>query len=82
MTYELEIAPPLELRSPLIIPHTLLMGAGPSNVAPRILQALSQPVLGHMYAEFFKVSDNCIKKANCELNSLIEGSVLGKKYII
>lgn len=29
-------------------PHRLLMGPGPSMVHPRVLQALSQPLLGHL----------------------------------
>ncbi|CAG9766799.1 unnamed protein product [Ceutorhynchus assimilis] len=57
----MEIPPPVELKLPLIVPHKVLMGPGPSNAAPRILQALSQPVLGHMHPELFTIMDE-IKK--------------------
>ncbi|XP_066248127.1 alanine--glyoxylate aminotransferase-like [Euwallacea similis] len=57
----MEIAPPPELKKLLAIPHKLLMGPGPSNSSPRILQALCQPVLGHMDPEVFQIMDE-IKK--------------------
>lgn len=51
----MEVLPPVELKNPLTVPQKLLMGPGPSNASPRVLQALSQPVLGHMHPELFQV---------------------------
>ena len=31
-----------------VVPHRVLMGPGPSMVHPRVLHALSQPLLGHL----------------------------------
>ncbi|KAF7280393.1 hypothetical protein GWI33_006086 [Rhynchophorus ferrugineus] len=64
----LDISPPRELKSPLKVPHKLLMGPGPSNTAPRVLQAMSQPILGHMHGELFKVCEliyNAILIVDC-----------------
>ena len=38
-------------------PQRLLMGPGPSNVHPRVLQAMAMPILGHLDREFVKVMD-------------------------
>ena len=38
-------------------PERLLMGPGPSNVAPSVLEALSAPVLGHLDPLFVKMMD-------------------------
>jgi alanine-glyoxylate transaminase/serine-glyoxylate transaminase/serine-pyruvate transaminase len=43
--------------SPLDLPQRTLLGPGPSNVHPRVLQALSIPVVGHLDPEFFKVME-------------------------
>ena len=39
-------------------PTRLLMGAGPSNVNPRVLQAMNAPLLGHLDPEFLRVMDD------------------------
>jgi alanine-glyoxylate transaminase / serine-glyoxylate transaminase / serine-pyruvate transaminase len=38
-------------------PERLLMGPGPSNVAPSVLKALSAPLLGHLDPVFVKMMD-------------------------
>jgi alanine-glyoxylate transaminase / serine-glyoxylate transaminase / serine-pyruvate transaminase len=38
-------------------PQRLLMGPGPSNVGPSVLQALSAPLLGHLDPVFVKMMD-------------------------
>ncbi len=38
-------------------PLRLLMGPGPSDVAPSVLQALSQPLLGHLDPAFVRMMD-------------------------
>lgn len=53
---KMDVRPPLELKTPLRIPHKLLMGPGPSNASPRILNALTQPILGPIHPELFHVS--------------------------
>ena len=39
-------------------PHRILLGAGPSSVHPRVLQAMSQPILGHLDPDFVRVMDD------------------------
>ncbi len=38
-------------------PPRILLGPGPSTVHPRVLQAMTQPVLGHLDPLFFQVMD-------------------------
>jgi alanine-glyoxylate transaminase/serine-glyoxylate transaminase/serine-pyruvate transaminase len=37
------------------LPHRLLLGPGPSNVAPRVLAALAEPLLGHLDPVFLSI---------------------------
>ncbi len=39
-------------------PARLLLGPGPSNVNPRVLQAMAAPLLGHLDPDFLKVMDD------------------------
>ncbi|MBI4201082.1 MAG: alanine--glyoxylate aminotransferase family protein [Chloroflexi bacterium] len=39
-------------------PFRLLMGPGPSNVHPRVLQAMGSPLLGHLDPDFLRVMDD------------------------
>ena len=39
-------------------PQRLLLGPGPSSVHPRVLQAMTLPVLGHLDPQFFLVMDD------------------------
>src|ERR1700742_1240871 len=39
------------------LPHRLLLGPGPSPVAPRVLAALAQPTLGHLDPLFLALMD-------------------------
>src|ERR1019366_7962891 len=41
--------------APLQAPRRLLFGPGPSMVAPRVYQAMAQPVVGHLDPFFFQV---------------------------
>ena len=43
---------------PLRPPHRLLLGPGPSMVAPRVYEALSQPVVGHLDPYFFEIVED------------------------
>ncbi len=43
--------------SRFIPPHRTLMGPGPSDVSPRVLQALAQPTLGHLDPLFIGMMD-------------------------
>ena len=40
------------------IPQRVLLGAGPSSVHPRVLQAMTMPVIGHLDPAFFEVMDD------------------------
>jgi alanine-glyoxylate transaminase / serine-glyoxylate transaminase / serine-pyruvate transaminase len=42
---------------PLTPPHRILLGPGPSNAHPSVLEALGLPVIGHLDPEFFKVME-------------------------
>ncbi|MBE7487139.1 MAG: alanine--glyoxylate aminotransferase family protein [Candidatus Omnitrophica bacterium] len=47
----------MTLPGPLHPSPRLLLGPGPSNVHPRVLQALSLPLLGHLDPEFLVIMD-------------------------
>lgn len=34
-------------------PHRTLMGPGPSDISPQVLQALSRPTIGHFKSAFY-----------------------------
>ncbi len=42
---------------PFIPPKRILMGPGPSNVHPRVLQAMARPTIGHLDPQFIKLMD-------------------------
>lgn len=42
----------------LQLPNRILLGAGPSNIHPRILQAMLTPMLGHLDPDFWPVLDD------------------------
>ena len=42
-------------------PDRILMGPGPSNVHPRVLQAMAAPLLGHMDPDFLRVMDDVVE---------------------
>ncbi|HZT29349.1 MAG TPA: alanine--glyoxylate aminotransferase family protein [Bryobacteraceae bacterium] len=46
---------------PLRPPARLLLGPGPSMVAPRVYQALAQPIVGHLDPYFFEVAEEVRK---------------------
>jgi len=46
-----------QLYPPLEAPKRLLLGPGPSPVAPRVYQAMQQNVVGHLDPFFFQVAD-------------------------
>ncbi|XP_049278987.1 alanine--glyoxylate aminotransferase [Anopheles funestus] len=55
---EYRISAPEVLREPLVVPEKLLMGPGPSNAHPRVLEAMSRPILGHLHPETLKIMDD------------------------
>uniref|UniRef100_A0A8C2UW42 Alanine--glyoxylate aminotransferase n=1 Tax=Chinchilla lanigera TaxID=34839 RepID=A0A8C2UW42_CHILA len=57
MAYQLHVAPPEALLKPLSVPSRLLLGPGPSNLAPRVQAASSLRMIGHMHKEIFQVMD-------------------------
>lgn len=46
-----------EIIPPLRAPKRLLLGPGPSMVAPRVYEALGQPLVGHLDPFYFEVSE-------------------------
>lgn len=50
------IEPPKQAKLGVIeVPSRLLMGPGPANANPRVLAAMTLPLLGHMHPPFFKI---------------------------
>jgi len=46
--------------APLTPPDRLLCGPGPSNVHPRVLEAMQQPMLGHLDPEFHRILERLV----------------------
>lgn len=47
----------MEAPEPFLPPERLLMGPGPSNVAPSVLEAMAMPLLGHLDPVFVKMME-------------------------
>lgn len=45
------------MASTLKPPKRILLGPGPSNAHPRVLEALAMPIIGHLDPEFFKIME-------------------------
>lgn len=45
----------------LNVPSRILMGPGPSDVHPRVLQAMVSPMIGHMDPAFMKIMDEVMR---------------------
>lgn len=48
---------PQSLATPLVVPHKIMMGPGPSNATERVLRAMAQPILGHLHPETLRIMD-------------------------
>ena len=51
-------------------PVRILMGPGPSGANPRVLRAMSAPLLGHLDPEFLKIMDLMAANAGLGCQSL------------
>lgn len=51
----LTIPPPEGACAPYFVPHKMLLGPGPTNIAPSVLEAMSQRPLGYIDTTFLKV---------------------------
>src|SRR6478609_1868019 len=40
-------------------PTRILMGPGPSGANPRVIRAMTSPLVGHLDPEFLRIMDNC-----------------------
>jgi alanine-glyoxylate transaminase/serine-glyoxylate transaminase/serine-pyruvate transaminase len=47
--------------TPLMPPQRLLMGPGPSNPDPRVLEAMARPMVGHLDPYFLEVMDETMR---------------------
>ncbi|XP_008052438.1 serine--pyruvate aminotransferase [Carlito syrichta] len=56
-SHQLQVAPPEGLLKPLSVPNRLLLGPGPSNLAPRVLEAGGLQMIGHMHKEMYQIMD-------------------------
>ena len=54
-SHPLLVPPPEVLLKPMSVPNRLLLGPGPSNLAPRILEAGALQMIGHMHKEMYEV---------------------------
>ncbi|MDX6550645.1 MAG: alanine-glyoxylate transaminase / serine-glyoxylate transaminase / serine-pyruvate transaminase [Gaiellales bacterium] len=50
-----------DLLAPLNPPDRLLCGPGPSNVDPRVLEAMQLPMLGHLDPEFHRILEDLVE---------------------
>src|SRR5436305_491744 len=50
-----------DLPRPLTPPGRLLCGPGPSNIDPRVLDAMQQPMLGHLDPEWHRILEDLIE---------------------
>lgn len=57
-SHQLLVSPPEGLRSPLWVPSRLLLGPGPSNLAPRVLAAGGLQMIGHMQKEMYQIMED------------------------
>src|SRR4026207_2368497 len=61
-------------------PPRLLMGPGPSDVAPSVLKAMSQPLVGHLDPVFVKMMDEikamlrAVLQTKNEMTSRVSGT--------
>ncbi len=46
-----------EMHPPLDPSRRILLGPGPSDVSPRVLEALARPTLGHLDPEYLEIMD-------------------------
>ena len=42
-------------------PERLLCGPGPSNIDPRVLEAMQRPMLGHLDPDFHKILEDLVE---------------------
>ena len=56
----------------IAIPQRVLLGPGPSDVAPRILEALAQPTIGHLDPVFLQLMDDIRTKMRAVFRTLNE----------
>ncbi|XP_020038656.1 alanine--glyoxylate aminotransferase [Castor canadensis] len=56
-SHQLLVHPPETLRKPLSVPNRLLLGPGPSNLAPRVQVAGGLQMIGHMHEEMLQIMD-------------------------
>ncbi|MEQ8412932.1 MAG: alanine--glyoxylate aminotransferase family protein [Imperialibacter sp.] len=54
-------------------PHRVLMGPGPSDAHPRVLKAMSSPLIGHLDPEFVRMMD--------EVKSMVQQTLLTKNNL-
>ena len=50
-----------DLPAPLNPPERLLCGPGPSNIDPRVLEAMQRPMLGHLDPDFHKILEDLVE---------------------
>ena len=54
-------------------PKRILMGPGPSDAHPRVLKAMSTPLIGHLDPEFIRIMD--------EVKSMVMETFLTKNHV-
>lgn len=57
-SHQLQVLPPEVLSKPLSVPKRLLLGPGPSNLAPRVRAASGLRMIGHMQKEALQIMDD------------------------
>ena len=59
----------------LQMPNRILLGPGPSNVSPRVLQAMMTPMLGHLDPDFWPVLDDVRNMLSLALGATAQGTL-------
>jgi len=59
----------------LQMPNRVLLGTGPSNVTPRVLQAIMTPILGHLDPDFWPVLDDVREMLSLALGTTTQGTL-------
>ncbi|XP_036925197.1 serine--pyruvate aminotransferase [Sturnira hondurensis] len=56
-SYPLLVGPPEALLKPISVPRQLLLGPGPSNLAPRVLAAGGRQMISHTHKAMYQIMD-------------------------
>lgn len=59
----------MKFKNELAVPNRILMGPGPSDVAPAVLHAMSKPLLGHLDPAFLEIMNDIMEQLRILFNT-------------